>query len=342
MIPLILGTIGVLGGVFGLMDHSLDAEKKQIQAAQSRLTGLQGQLSNLQTQLQQSKSVYTTDQTKLAQQNQLQSQVSQLQQQVATAQVKLQQAQQLYQQAQTQFQQQQQLQSQIQSLQQQIQSAALKQGASSAASPDGYNQAQLSYLEAHQNLLPGGQIVAAQGGKLLLEAGNGHPIVVNIVGAKPSPGDPGFIVGNQWYSNAQQAQVASQQTGMPVNPAVAVDPTLFNQYTKPVNLASLPGYTGNLQPQSQSQSQSNYGSNRNRRRTVTVSTPGEAPQTAIVTTAQSLGIQPATQSQTQQALALAKANLANGSFTQAQYNRYTYDVTHQVVDAYGTGQLYQY
>lgn len=270
MLPVIIG--GAVLGLIAVLDHNYNNEEKQLQTAQSKLSQIQGQLGSLKNQITQAQNTYGTDRGKLYQQTMLEGKIITLQQQVKAEQAKVAKAQQLFAQSQQQLQQQQQLQAQISQVQQQIQAetqklqqaqaqvkqeqsqiqqqkklqaqvsqltgelqqAALQKHAVSDAAPDGYNQAQLTYLEAHQNLLPSGQVVAAQGGKLLLEAGNGHPIVPNIIGVQTSYGDPGFIVGDHWYPNITQANAASASTGMPVNPAYAVDPTRFNPYVTPV------------------------------------------------------------------------------------------------------------
>lgn len=116
--------------------------------------------------------------------------------------------------------------------QQQI-SVALEPGAVSTTQPDGYSQGQLAYLQSHQALVPSGDAVIAQGGKYFLGHvvdGSEAPIVSHIVGADPTQGDPGFIVGNRWYGTLAAAEAASRATGMPWNGAVNIDPSEFDNY----------------------------------------------------------------------------------------------------------------
>jgi hypothetical protein len=116
--------------------------------------------------------------------------------------------------------------------QQQI-SVALEPGAVSTTQPDGYSQGQLAYLQTHQALVPSGDAVIAQGGKYFLGHvvdGSEAPIVSHIVGADPTQGDPGFIVGNRWYGTLAAAEAASRATGMPWNGAVNIDPWEFDAY----------------------------------------------------------------------------------------------------------------
>jgi hypothetical protein len=130
---------------------------------------------------------------------------------------------------------------QISQAQQQVQSA-LQPEAISTADPDGYSQAQLTYMQANPASVPSGDTVLAQGGYLYLGHsvdGTVEPIIPTVQNAYPTQGDPGFIVGDTWYPTLTLAEAASKATGQPWNGATTIDPSEFDQYiAKPSDASS--------------------------------------------------------------------------------------------------------